>query len=61
MGLCTRALLRSALERFESNGVATGWFPEGFAGVHRAHKQAEIDHLDGLDTAARCAAYEATY
>ncbi|MEZ5769751.1 MAG: glutamine synthetase family protein [Paracoccaceae bacterium] len=53
--------LTAALDRFEGNPVARGWFPEGFAAVYRAHKQAEINHLDGLDTAARCRAYERTY
>ncbi|HCQ67396.1 MAG TPA: glutamine synthetase [Rhodobacteraceae bacterium] len=53
--------LQAALDRFEASPVATGWFPDGFAAVYRAHKQAEIAHLDGMDTAARCAAYEAAY
>ena len=53
--------LEAALDRFDASPVARGWFPEGFAAIYRAHKQAEIAYLDGFDTEARCAAYEATY
>ncbi len=53
--------LDEALDRFEANTVACGWFGEGFAEVYRAHKAAEIAHVADMDTDARCAAYEATY
>lgn len=29
--------------------------------TYRAHKAAEIAHLEGMDVARKCAAYEATY
>ncbi len=53
--------LEAALDRLDASPVAKGWFPKGFAEVYRAHKASEIAHLDGMDTAARCAAYEETY
>ncbi|MCR9111892.1 MAG: glutamine synthetase family protein [Rhodobacteraceae bacterium] len=53
--------LEAALEAFTSEPVVTGWFPKDFAAVYRAHKEGELAHLEGLDTAARCAAYEDTY
>lgn len=53
--------LASALEKFEGNATATGWFPDGFAAIYRAHKQAEIAHVADMDTEAKCAAYEAAY
>lgn len=53
--------LEAALERFEASATVSGWFPEAFAGVYRAHKDSEIAHVAEMETAARCAAYEATY
>ena len=53
--------LGAALDAFDADPVAKGWFPESFAAVYRAHKTAEIAHLAEMDTPARCAAYEATY
>ncbi len=53
--------LEAALERFEANTTASGWFPKAFAGVYRAHKDSEIAYVAEMETAARCAAYEATY
>lgn len=53
--------LEAALARFEASETATGWFPTAFAPVYRAHKDAEIAHLEGMDVARKCAAYEATY
>ncbi|MEL6520413.1 MAG: glutamine synthetase family protein [Pseudomonadota bacterium] len=53
--------LETALDQFIGNPVVTGWFPEAFAPVYLAHKASEIAHLAEMDTAARCAAYEATY
>lgn len=53
--------LAAALDRFESSATAQGWFPSAFASVYRAHKAAEMAHLDGMDVAGKCAAYEATY
>jgi glutamine synthetase len=53
--------LEAALEAFAADPVVTGWFPNGFTALYRAHKQAEIAHLAGLDVPGRCAAYENTY
>ena len=53
--------LEAALERFGANPTVAGWFPEPFREVYLAHKASEIDHLAGMDTAARCAAYEMVY
>ena len=53
--------LEAALDRLEANRTVAGWFPEPFIPVYRAHKASEIAHLDGMDVAARCAAYEETY
>lgn len=53
--------LEAALDAFESDKTVTSWFPEQFASVYRAHKTAEIEHVAEMDTAKRCAAYEATY
>ncbi|WP_305985589.1 glutamine synthetase family protein [Roseibium sp. MMSF_3544] len=53
--------LDAALERFASNPVVTGWFPERFAPVYRAHKESEIAHVANLDVAEQCAIYEKTY
>jgi glutamine synthetase len=53
--------LEAALDAFAANPVVTGWFPEGFAALYRAHKQAEIAHVAGMDVPGRCAAYENTY
>ena len=53
--------LPEALERFAANDTACGWFPAAFPAVYTAHKRGEMDHLDGMDIAAQCAAYEAAY
>lgn len=53
--------LEAALDAFEASATVTGWFPNDFASVYRAHKDAEIAHLADMDIAACCAAYEATY
>ena len=53
--------LETALERFAENDIVTGWFPDSFAAVYRAHKESEIAHVTEMDVAARCAAYAATY
>ncbi|WP_299077088.1 glutamine synthetase family protein [uncultured Ruegeria sp.] len=53
--------LEEALDRFVSNPVVTGLFPDGFAQVYRAHKQSEIKKTAELDTDARCRLYEDTY
>ena len=53
--------LEEALDRFEACDVAKGWFADPFPAVYRAHKLAELAHLNELDTEARCAAYEDTY
>lgn len=53
--------LQAALDAFEANKTVTGWFPETFSPVYRAHKEAEIAHVADMDMQQRCAAYEATY
>lgn len=53
--------LEAALDQFDVSETAKGWFPPAFAPVYRAHKAAEIAHLEGMDVAQKCAAYEATY
>ena len=53
--------LEAALDAFTGNATVTGWFPKEFAAVYRAHKESEIAHVAKMDTAAQCAAYEATY
>ena len=53
--------LEAALDAFTQNETVTGWFPEHFADIYRAHKKAEIAHLAELDTAGKCAAYAETY
>lgn len=53
--------LAAALDRFEASATATRWFPPDFAPVYRAHKTAEIAHLEGMDVAQKCATYAATY
>jgi glutamine synthetase len=53
--------LDAALDAFAADPVVTGWFPQGFVALYRAHKQKEIAHLAGLDVPGRCAAYENTY
>lgn len=53
--------LEAALDAFTGNATVTGWFPEQFADVYRAHKAAEIAHLAEMDTPAKCAAYAETY
>lgn len=53
--------LEAALERFGTHDTVTGWFPDGFTKVYLAHKESEIAHVAEMDTAARCAAYEAAY
>lgn len=53
--------LEKALDRFVNNQMVTGWFPDRFAQVYRAHKQSEIEKTADLDTDARCRLYEETY
>lgn len=53
--------LEEALQRLEANKTVCGWFPGEFAEVYVAHKRGELTYLDGMDTAARCAAYEDIY
>lgn len=53
--------LEAALDAFTGNATVTGWFPDQFAEVYRAHKQAEIAHVADMDTPAKCAAYADTY
>jgi len=53
--------LEAALDKLTGNATVAGWFPETFVQVYDAHKRSEIAHLAGMDAAAQCAAYEATY
>lgn len=53
--------LEAALERFKASETVAGWFPPPFPSVYEAHKRGEIAHVAEMDTAARCAAYEAAY
>ncbi len=53
--------LEAALERFSSDSVVTGWFPEGFADVYQRHKMGEMAFLEGQTEAEICAAYEEAY
>ena len=65
--LATRGFIRlpetleTALERFAGNDTVTGWLPDGFAEVYRAHKASEIAHVAEMDITAQCAAYAQTY
>lgn len=53
--------LDAALQRMAESEKVSEWFPDSFVSVYRSHKVSEIDHLKGLDTEARCQAYECTY
>ena len=53
--------LGAALEAFTANQTVTGWFPDVFSTVYRAHKDSEMEHVAKLDTKARCVAYAGTY
>lgn len=53
--------LEAALQRTAESEAATGWFPQAFVPVYRAHKASEIEHVAKMEIDARCAAYEATY
>ncbi|AUQ55638.1 glutamine synthetase family protein [Phaeobacter inhibens] len=53
--------LEDALQRLERNETVCGWFPTDFTSVYVAHKRGELAYLDDMDTAARCAAYEAVF
>ena len=53
--------LEAALDRLAGNATVTGWFPEEFVPVYRAHKASEIAHVSDMEDAARCAAYSETY
>ncbi|UWR22141.1 glutamine synthetase family protein [Sulfitobacter sp. S190] len=53
--------LEAALDSFAASTTVTGWFPDQFADVYRAHKLAEIAHLADRDIDAKCAAYADTY
>ena len=65
--LATRGFIRlpetleTALERFAGNDTVTGWLPDGFAELYRAHKASEIAHVAEMDVTAQCAAYARTY
>ena len=53
--------LDAALERFSSDKVVCGWFPEDFAAMYLAHKQSEIAYVKDMTVEQACAAYAETY
>lgn len=53
--------LPEALDRFASNPIVTGWFPEGFADVYVKHKKGEIAFLEGKTIEEICNLYEKVY
>ncbi|WP_319486642.1 glutamine synthetase family protein [uncultured Cohaesibacter sp.] len=53
--------LEAALERLDKNETVRSWFPAEFVDVYLAHKKGELACLEGMDTAARCAAYATVY
>ena len=53
--------LPDALTRLEANETVRGWFPAAFTPIYLAHKRAEIAHVEQLDVADQCRAYERTY
>ncbi|TYC64170.1 glutamine synthetase [Rhodobacterales bacterium] len=53
--------LRSALEHLDGNATVSGWFPDKFVPLYKAHKTSEIGHVADLDVQAQCTAYEQTY
>lgn len=53
--------LDAALDKFASNDTVTGWFPNNFAEVYRAHKAAEIAYIGDRDTQAICDLYAETF
>ena len=53
--------LPDALDRFEGSEAVAGWFGAEFVAVYAAHKRAELECLEGLDTKARCARYAGVY
>lgn len=53
--------LPEALDRFASNAIVKGWFPEGFTDVYVKHKKGEIAFLEGKTTQEVCSLYEQVY
>ena len=53
--------LQEALDAFAENAAVRGWFPEGFAEVYVAHKNAEIEYVKDLNEADLLAAYADVY
>lgn len=53
--------LPEALDRFASNAIVKGWFPEGFTDVYVKHKKGEIAFLEGKTTQEVCSLYEQAY
>ena len=53
--------LDAALDAFTGNPTVTGWFPQHFASLYRAHKTAEMTHVADMDIPEKCAAYANTY
>ncbi len=53
--------LEEALVRMEANATVRGWFSGDLVSLYADHKRGELAYLEGMDQAARCAAYEAVY
>jgi glutamine synthetase len=55
------ATLAAALDALEADDQAAGWFGTEFLAAYLMHKRGELAMLDGLDEAAQCDRYAATY
>jgi glutamine synthetase len=53
--------LTGALDRFEDNATARGWFGEELSAVYLMHKRSEIALLEGLSPAEQCQRYLEVY
>jgi glutamine synthetase len=53
--------LGAALDALEADTAASGWLGPEFLAAYLMHKRGELSVLDGLDEAAQCARYAATY
>ena len=55
------ASLGAALDALEATTAAVDWFGADHLGAYLMHKRGELASLDGLDEAAQCDRYAATY
>ena len=53
--------LEEALSRMNNNATVRSWFPEEFLPIYTAHKESELDQLEGMSVEEQCAAYAQTY